>query len=155
MSPQTTATKAFDVTVGSDSATVRKLLTPRGQLVEIECERGGEAPPARLRVDALGLESLSWQTEAELADRLGCSVPSERDDYSESSSRVDSFEISNEYADVVVSKIQTSNGDALLVRAPVKRTELRLHPVLLRDLTECETDLFSEFLETPHGPHDH
>lgn len=155
MSPQTTVTEEFDVTAGSDSATVRKLLTPRGQLVEIESDRGVEGASSRIRVDALGLESLSWQMEADLVDRLGCSSPPKWDDESESPSTVGSFEISNEYADVVVSKITTSNGDALVVRAPVKRTELRLHPAILRELTACETGLFSEFLETPHGPHDH
>lgn len=155
MSPQTTVTEEFDVTAGGDSATVRKLLTPRGQLVEIESARGGQESPSHIRVDALGLESLSWQTKADLVERLGCRPPPEWDDEGEPQSTVGSFKISNEYADVVVSKITTSNGDALVIRAPVKRTELRLHPAMLRELTVCETDLFSEFLETPHGPHDH
>ncbi len=155
MSSQTTVTEEYDVVVGSDSATVRKLLTPRGQLVEIESDSGVQESSSQIRVDALGLESLSWQTKADLVDRLGCSPPPEWDDGSESKSTVGSFKISNEYADVVVSKITTSNGDALVVRAPVKRTELRLQPAMLCELTACETDLFSEFLETPHGPHDH
>ncbi|WP_129116044.1 hypothetical protein [Halegenticoccus tardaugens] len=145
----------FDIVAGSHSATVRKLLTPRGQLVEIASDSGTPESSTRIRVDALGLESLSWQTEVDLVDRLGCSPPPEWDDGSESQSTIGSFEINNEYADVVVSKITTSNGDALVVRAPVKRTELRLYPAMLRELTTCKTDLFSEFLETPHGPHDH
>jgi len=154
MSPQTTVTEEFDVSADSDSATIRKLLTPRGQLLEIESNPGGEGSPSRLRVDALGLESLSWQTEAELADRPGCRDPSQSND-DESRSSLASFELSNEYADVVVSKVSGPNGDILVVRAPVKRTELRLHPTMLGELTACGTDLFSEFLETPHGPHDH
>lgn len=155
MTPRTTVTEEFDVVVGSESATVRKLLTPRGQLVEIESGSSEQEPSPQIRVDALGLESLSWQTEADLVNRLGCSPPPEWDAGNVSQPTVGSFKISNEYADVVVSKITTSTGDALVVRAPVKRTELRLHPAMLHELTACETDLFSEFLETPHGPHEH
>jgi len=155
MSQQTTITEEFDVTVGSYTAIVRKLLTPRGQLVEMESVQDKAGSSSQIRVDALGLESLSWQTEADLVDRLNCSLPSDWDGKSEIKSTVSSFEISNEYADVAISKIATTNGDAFVVRAPVKRTELRLHPAMVHELTACETDLFSEFLETPHGPHEH
>ncbi|MFC6722921.1 hypothetical protein ACFQE1_00600 [Halobium palmae] len=155
MSQQTTVTEEFDISVGSESATVRKLLTPRGQLVEIESDRDGHESSSSIRIDALGLESLSWQTQTELEERFGCSPPSQWDADTEPRSTAGSFEISNEYADVVVSKITTANHDALIVRAPVKRTELRLHPSMLHGLASCETDLFSEFLETPHGPHEH
>lgn len=155
MSRQTTVTEEFEVTTGPDSVTVRKLLTPRGQLVELEAVPDAPESAVQLRVDALGLESLSWQTESDLASRLGCGPPSEWAGGSESRTTAESFEISNEYADVVVSKVTGPGGDALVVRAPVKRTELQLHPVLLRELTACDADLFSEFLETPHGPHDH
>ncbi|MGQ4555330.1 hypothetical protein [Halobellus sp. GM3] len=154
MSPRTTIAAEFDVTAGSDSATVRKLLTPRGQLLEIE-SGSVEGSPRQIRVDALGLESLSWQTAADLADQLGCDLPPGRDTSDDARSAVESVEVSNEYADVVVSKATTPTGDALVVRAPVKRTELRLHPAMLAELTAYDTDLFSEFLETPHGPHDH
>jgi hypothetical protein len=152
MSPQTTVTSEFDIAGGSDAITVRKLLTPRGQLLEIESD---SKTSARIRIDALALESLSWQTPAELANRLGCEPPSEMDAEIESQSLRPSVEISNEYADAVVAKMTTSDGEALVVRAPVKKTELRLNPEMLNELSQCETDLFSEFLETPHGPHDH
>jgi hypothetical protein len=155
MSPQTTVTSEFDIIGGSDAITVRKLLTPRGQLLEIESGSNTQEPSTRIRIDALGLESLSWQTTAGLADRLGCDPPSELDAEIKSKSFTESFEINNEYADAVVAKMTTPDGEALVVRAPVKKTELRLEPEMLNELSLCGTDLFSEFLETPHGPHDH
>ncbi|WP_096390352.1 hypothetical protein [Halopenitus persicus] len=181
MTRRTTVTAEFDVVHGDDAATVRKLLTPRGQLVEIESAGGNEPAGGNesaggsesagdernastvdrpgssnaIRIDALGLESLSWQTEAELAERLGWQPPTDRDVTDDAHEVDGSFDVSNEYADVEIAKTTSAGGDALVVRAPVKRTELRLHPALVGALATRDTDLFSEFLETPHGPHDH
>lgn len=155
MSSRTTVTAEFDIVGESDAVTVRKLLTLRGQLVEIESDGGTQDTLTQIRIDALGLESLSWQTEADLVDRFNCDLPSEWDAENKSQSTIASFEVSNEYADAVVEKITTLDGEALVVRAPVKRTNLRLHPAVLSELSMCDVDLFSEFLKTPHGPHDH
>ncbi|SEH67863.1 hypothetical protein SAMN05192561_13011 [Halopenitus malekzadehii] len=160
MTRRTTVTAEFDVGDDGDAATVRKLLTPRGQLVEIEsADRTGADGSNTIRVDALGLESLSWQTESELADRLGRQPPADWNAAGENAAdanEVDGpFAVSNEYADVEIAKATTADGDALVVRAPVKRTEIRLPPAMVGALTARDTSLFSEFLETPHGPHDH
>ncbi len=154
MNPQTTITSEFDVGDGSESVTVRKLLTPRGQVVEIESNSDTGKPATQIRIDALGLESLSWQTEPSVVDRLGCDPPV-RDERESTSDSGESFEVSNEYADVEVSKTRTPLGEELLVRSLVKKTAVQLTPEMLDALSLHETELFSEFLETPHGPHDH
>ncbi|ARS91642.1 hypothetical protein B1756_02615 [Natrarchaeobaculum aegyptiacum] len=65
------------------------------------------------------------------------------------------FAISNEYADVLVRKLETAAGEQLVVEAPKKQFSLRLTPVGLAGLAAQETSIFSEFLETPHGPGGH
>ena len=155
MSPETTIETEFNVADKSESITVRKLLTPRGQLVEIESTDDTQELSNRIRIDALGLESLSWQSRIDLARRFDCDLPPELDTEATSNYRTESFEINNEYADTVVIKATTSDSEAVIIRAPVKKTELLLSPEMLNKLSLCETDLFSEFLETPHGPHDH
>ncbi|WP_280535471.1 hypothetical protein [Halopenitus sp. POP-27] len=159
MTRRTTVTAEFDIGDGDDgdddAATVRKLLTPRGQLVEIESADRTDADGSNtIRVDALGLESLSWQTESELADRLGRQPPADWN-AADATEVEGPFAVSNEYADVEIAKATTTDGDALVVRAPVKRTEIRLPPAMVGALAARDTSLFSEFLETPHGPHDH
>jgi hypothetical protein len=154
MSSKTTVAAEFDITGDAQVITVRKLLTPRGQLAEIVASSTTQDSSSELRIDALGLESLSWQTRSDLADQFSCDLPADNSK-AEPSSLDESFEISNEYADAVVGKITTSDGDVIVVRAPVKKTELHLTPEMLSELARCTTDLFSEFLETPHGPHDH
>ncbi|NKE37261.1 hypothetical protein GWG54_15825 [Natronococcus sp. JC468] len=154
MNARTTIASEFDVGDGPEAVTVRKLLTPRGQLVEIESDSETGETATQIRIDALGLESLSWQTVPNIVDRLDCDS-SVRDKGEIASDSGESFEISNEYADVEVSKIRTPAGEQLLVRSLVKKTTLQLTPEMLSALSLHETKLVSEFLETPHGPHDH
>ncbi|WP_435182605.1 hypothetical protein [Halobellus sp. EA9] len=136
---------------GDDAAvTVRRIRTPKGERLEV---RAGDDV---LRADALGLESLSWQDldvfeaflghEYDLADRS----ESEADD------DVDcEFTLSNEYADIVVRSVASPDGDRLIIEAPKKHFSIRVDAEGLEGLAAQDTEIFSEFLETPHGPGGH
>lgn len=149
--PETIEETVFGVSDGDHAVTVRQLRTPRGRVAEIESAGATRDEPASTRIDALGLESLSWQVESELIDRIG----GEAVTVAGTAEQRESFTISNEYADTSLTKLVVGDTELLLVKAPVKHTELRLHPATLVALTDCESQLFSDFLETPHGPHDH
>lgn len=60
--------------------------------------------------------------------------------------------ISNEFASVLVSKVNTRNGERLMIESPKLGYWIALDPLELESLTWQETKVFSKFLETPHGP---
>ena len=60
--------------------------------------------------------------------------------------------ISNEFAVVFLSKVNTRNGERLLIESPKLGYSIALDPLELESLTWQETEVFSKFLETPHGP---
>jgi hypothetical protein len=62
------------------------------------------------------------------------------------------IEIANEFAEVLVSKVQTRNGVRLRVRAPKGGREVLLCPLELESLTWQPPEVFSGFLATPYGP---
>jgi hypothetical protein len=62
--------------------------------------------------------------------------------------------LSNEFADVVVRKVETRNGIRLSIKAPKLDREILLCPLELESLTWQTTKTFSEFLSTPFGPED-
>jgi hypothetical protein len=63
-----------------------------------------------------------------------------------------SFELANEFADVVVTKVRTRNGARLRIHAPKLGREILLCPLELESLTWQTLDTFSGFLATPYGP---
>jgi hypothetical protein len=156
MSKHITIAEEFEIADEEGRVLVRQLLTPRGQLVEIHSERESAETDQQIRIDALALESLSWQEPETLRRQLlDDSEDERRHEYGDSGTTVDSFEVSNEYADARLEKLQTTAGERLLINAPVKGFELVMTSQDLRALATQETVLFSEFLETPHGPHGH
>jgi hypothetical protein len=62
------------------------------------------------------------------------------------------FEIANEFAHVIVSKVQTRNGERLSIRAPKLNREIVLCPLESESLTWQSDETFTEFLSTPFGP---
>lgn len=65
---------------------------------------------------------------------------------------VERFEIVNEFAHVIVSKVQTRNGERLRIEAPKLDTEILLCPLESESLTWQTADTFTGFLATPFGP---
>lgn len=64
----------------------------------------------------------------------------------------ETFEIVNEFAHVIVSKVQTRNGERLKIRAPKLDREIVLCPLASESLTWQTDETFSGFLGTPFGP---
>jgi hypothetical protein len=60
--------------------------------------------------------------------------------------------LANEYAEVEVELVRTRNGVRLRIAAPHTGREILLCPLELESLTWQDHDVFSRFLETPHGP---
>lgn len=140
-----------DETVLSDGrtdVTVRHIKTPKGERLEVQSATDA------IRIDAMGLESLSWQDQAVfdefLGHEYGFPISPEAD-----AEVVTEFVISNEYADVVVRGLDTTDGDRLVIEAPKKQFSLQADTACLEALAEQDSSIFSAFLETPHGPGGH
>lgn len=133
---------------GETDVTVRHIKTPKGERLEIQSATDD------IRIDAMGLESLSWQDQEVFDEFLGdeyeFSVSSETD-----AEIVTEFVISNEYADVVVRVLETHDGDRCVFEAPKKQFSLQADTTCLEALAEQDYSIFSAFLETPHGPGGH
>jgi hypothetical protein len=69
-------------------------------------------------------------------------------------SRAGEIEISNEYATVVVQRVQTRNGVRLRISSSRLNSVIELDALALESLTWQTMDTFSKFLSTPFGPHD-
>lgn len=133
-------------TVSFDDAglELRKLRTRQGSRVEIHDVEEG----SRLRLDALGLERLSWLTRDALP------VSSTRV-FGEESGRAELFPVTNEFADVTLSKLEFDGADALEIRAPKLERATVLSTSDLRWMAGETMDLISALLETPYPEDDH
>lgn len=135
---------------GETTVTVRHIKTPKGERLEIRSVTDA------IRIDAMGLESLSWQDQGVFDEFLGYEydfrVGSESDAETET---IIEFVISNEYADVVVRVLETVDGDRLVLEAPKKQYSLQADATCLDALAAQDSSIFSAFLETPHGPDGH
>ena len=143
---------AEETEISGDDATVtvRRIRTPKGERLEV---RAGEDV---LRADALGLESLSWQDPDVFEDFLGHEYDLAARSESAADDDVDcEFTLSNEYADIVVRSVESPDGDRLIIEAPKKHFSVRVDAEGLAGLAAQDTSIFSEFLETPHGPGGH
>lgn len=130
--------------------TARHIKTPKGERLEI---RAGEDT---LRADALGLESLSWQDLDVFSEFLGYEYDLATRTESDGDDTVDcEFTLSNEYADIVVRSVGSPDGDRLIIEAPKKQFSVRVDAEGLQGLAAQDTSIFSDFLETPHGPAGH
>lgn len=144
----------FRVTGADGSVTVRKFPTKRGERVEIE--HGDD----RIRLDALLLESISWQRSREdlaaLLDDgsllLDDPTPLSGGEPVEGSPVI---AITNEYAQVELVHVRTDAGEALRIETPARGSEFLLGVPGLRALAgHSDTFAFSTFFETPVGPED-
>ncbi|WP_226043112.1 hypothetical protein [Natrinema sp. DC36] len=133
---------------GETDITVRHIKTPKGERLEVRSATDD------IRIDAMGLESLSWQDQEVFDKFLGYEY-----EFTVSSAAdaevVAEFVISNEYADVVVRVLETPDGDRCVIEAPKKQFNLQADATCLEALAEQDYDIFSAFLKTPHGPDGH
>jgi hypothetical protein len=150
MSSNVTVEEAFRLRDEEGSIAVRKIRTRKGVRIELDPDDDD-----RMRIDALALESLSWQDEGVFSELLGQPhVIAPFEAYSESDlDEGATLTVSNEYATVRVHEIASPDGDRLRIEAPMKGSSLIADPDGLRGLVRQDPSIFSEFLETPHGPH--
>ena len=62
--------------------------------------------------------------------------------------------LANEFAEVVVERVQTRNGARLRISVPSSGHAILLCPLELEALTWQDHELFARLLQTPHGPQD-
>lgn len=145
---------AFRVVGGDGPVTVRKFPTKRGERVEIATDDDN------IRLDALILESFSWQRDrADIAALLdeGAGVLADETPVTGGDPVADSlpFQVTNEYTQVTLKHVSTAAGDALQVETPTRGSALNLGVSSLRALAaHDDTFAFSAFFRTPVGPED-
>lgn len=134
----------------SAAARVRKVRTRNGTRLEVHSPQSGN----RVLLDALLLESLSWQSPAELAE--GLDSPHERaGDQPEAGQQdggSDYTEISNEFASVLVRIVGDGEEARLEIHAPRLGYRVYLAAPLLESLSRQSPEKLSEALEEPYGP---
>ncbi|MGH3419684.1 MAG: hypothetical protein ACRDOD_08860 [Streptosporangiaceae bacterium] len=62
--------------------------------------------------------------------------------------------LANEFGEVVVERVLTRNGARLRISVPASGRSILLCPLELEALTWQDHDMFSQLLQTPHGPED-
>lgn len=141
--------------IADETASVRisKVFTPCGARLEVHSPTGGRS----IRLDALELESLSWQEREAIVGLASASHPDWRkvaDSFPgrEFTEKQEELHVSNEFARVAVQPLESGGGQAVRVTSPKLGYEIVLAPVELEALTRQDTELFSGFLETPFGP---
>jgi hypothetical protein len=65
---------------------------------------------------------------------------------------VETQKISNEFATVEISVVNTSKGKRVKLRSPKLGHEILLDPLEIESLTWQDPGMFSELLSTPFGP---
>ena len=145
---------AISIEDGGSPVTITKLVSKRGERLQIVS--GAD----RIKLDALILESLSWQRSLEaLAAVVDDGDPIRTDETpisgGEPIANSPTIRISNEYAQVSCTHVRTATGEALALQAPARGSSITLGPPTLRALAaHTDTVAFSEFFKTPVGPED-
>jgi hypothetical protein len=126
---------------------VWKVYTRKGERLEIVSTRLG----TETRLDALALESTTWQAPAVFEDELdiGDVDGADRDLRSEVDEIVDEIRIANEFAEVSVSRLHSNDGIEINSKLGYS---IQLSVSALEMLSYQEPDLYSEFLTSPFGP---
>lgn len=138
-----------EINNGGATALVRKVRRRNGARLEVfspELDR-------RVYLDALVLESISWQTPETFAESLeGLSEMARTTSEDRIDSEGEYAEISNEFATALVRKVRAGDGERLEVFSPKLDYRVYLDPFLLEGLTRQTSDTLSKLLEEPYGP---
>lgn len=152
MSRTETADRPFRLSDGESTVVVEKVFTRTGERLEIAAPRLDRS----IRLDAIALESLTWQDDEEMAERAA-SVPDGQDEAAAAEAASgpeceDAITVSNEYAMATLEKETGEDGDYLAAAAPKLGYDARLSVRELEWVTTQNHETFSEFLERPFGP---
>jgi hypothetical protein len=145
MIPETTAVDSFTVDDGDHRVELRKLLTPNGERLVVESDG------ASVRLDALALESLTWQDAAFFEDLTGSEHAGDEgvpvDDEP-------TIQIGNEYTTIRIRSHETTDGPRISLRSPKLEYHCLLDAAELAAIAHRDAAFFSDLLETPLGPED-
>lgn len=144
MISETTLTDSIELADDERVVELQRLRTPTGERLVVRSEG------ADTRLDALAMESLTWQDDAFFETLT--TVP--HDDGEDATAASDELQIGNEYTVVRLRKLETSAGPRVSITSPKLGYTCRLSPAELDALAKERIDLFSELLETPFGPED-
>lgn len=144
------AGKPFRITDGDTVVTAQKLFTRMGERLDLVAESLGTS----VRIDAITLESVSWQDARELSDIAAevdrsDTVPPAVDERDE---REEPVTVSSEFAMARLRRVTDGNAEQLEIESPKLGYSIRLGPRELEWLTMQDHETFSEWLETPFGP---
>lgn len=134
------------ITLRADDQAVSlvRALTRTGERLRIETDDG------TIRLDALALESLTWQDDEFFTGLTG-------DDHTTGANAEptdETLQIGNEYTVVQLTALDTEDGPRLEIESPKLGYACQLSVAELAALSRGDMDLFSELLRTPLGPVD-
>jgi hypothetical protein len=135
------------VTDGDVAVVLSKIHTPKGERLEIadpDSER-------TVRLDAIQIESLSWQDQAFFAGLVAeSSVPAAETSAEGPAPDGERIRIANEYAEAQV--LVSRAGGAAVIQSEPLHHDCAVGPRHLAALLEVDHTLFSELLAQPYGP---
>lgn len=134
----------------SAAARVRRARTRNGTRLEVHSPEAG----SRVLLDALLLESLSWQSPGELAEHLVSPHERAADQLENElqATQTDYTEISNEFAAVLVRTVGEGEEARLEIHSPKLGHRVYLAAPLLESISWQSPEKLSEALEEPYGP---
>lgn len=145
MIPEATSIDSFTIDDSDHHVEVRKLLTPNGERLVVES--GGSSA----RLDALALESLTWQ-DAGFFKGLTGEEHSPDEDVSVDDEPT--MQIGNEYTTIRLRRHDTAAGPCVSLRSPKLEYHCLLNATELAAIARQDPAFFSDLLETPLGPED-
>lgn len=154
-----TAGDGYLIRDGEREVQVRKVFTRMGERLDLTDVPTGDS----VRLDAIMLESVTWQPASELTERAEALLEDQTGPVDEtrieSAGRVggdredpDTLTVSNEYALAELRTVVDEGRELLSVRAPKLGYATRLGAGELAWLAHQDHETFTEWLETPFGP---
>jgi len=144
MTAKDTNGEAMSLDTDDVSVSLTRILTPTGERLQIK------GPEDSIRLDALALESLTWQDDSFFTDLTGI----EHTPGQESTPTDQRIQIKNEYTVIQLTLLDTDSGPRLELKSPKLEWACRLSPAEIAVLTGQEIGFFSDLLQTPLGPQD-
>ncbi|MDS0477326.1 hypothetical protein [Natrinema sp. 1APR25-10V2] len=142
--PETELGDSLELADGERTVRIQKLWTPTGERLLVN------GSSDEIRLDALALESLTWQDDS-FFSKLTNEPHAVGEDVAAVSDKLD---LSNEYTVIRVEKTETTAGSRVTVESPKLGYSCQLSPAELDVITQKQIEFFSKLLETPYGPED-
>lgn len=141
-----------------NTVTLRKMYTPNGNRLKIDSTENKHA----ISLDAVQLESLTWQKRDELlrlherSTSSGCTEDIrtfwENTEGAEPESREHVAKITNEYAEAYINSVFIGDRECCEIVSPKIGYGRRLTPEEFLSVAERGPEIFNRFLQTPFGP---